>query len=134
MQNAQAETTLIQDLVKGGNTARANAARMELVETLSKRIPERKIYLVFLLSLPVSVRCAAMCENPPLSNGKPLMNDILHVNDYISKANDTHVINIADILRQVDDALYLRYPKVFQDELKQVLRSCKTNPEEESKS
>lgn len=101
------------------------AARIALVEALAERIPKRKIYLIFLLNLPLSIHCTPLCDNSPIINGKPLMGDIMDAPDFLKMANDAHIIEMSPILRKVDDSLFLRYPKVFAEEIQNVLNARK---------
>jgi DNA-binding transcriptional MerR regulator len=105
--------------------AKQDAFLNKLVEALAERIPKRKIFLVFLLHLPISIHCVPLCENPPVINEKPLMGDISSVANLIKMANDAHIIEMTDILRKVDDSLYLRYPQAFEQEIQQVLNARK---------
>lgn len=105
------------------NVSAYNEAFREIVlQKLSERIPDRKVYLLFLMLLPVKIHCIPICENPPLYGDKPLMEDLSKVAEYVTKVPETYMVDVGEIMRKVDDILYIAYPQAFRSEFMAIMR------------
>ena len=51
------------------------------------------------------------------------MEDLDTLPGYVKQASETHLIDVAEIMRNVSDALYMAYPQAFKGELHVVMRN-----------
>ena len=109
-----------------------DAAKEKILEALSNRASDRKIYLLFLIMRPlglpdreqeIKIHCIPICENPPQYNGKPLMENLENLPEYVKRASEAHLIDVVEIMRNVSDSLYVTYPQAFKGELHVVMRN-----------